>query len=223
MADILIAVGIALLTAVMAYMGVHVTLHPPIDAKKGQWRYGFILVGIAAVALIALQTWRNGASQAALHVQLNKIQHNTETPPLPPVVNVNIPPQASVPVKVTPIPTITYRSIPSGTLLNAPPSMSSPPTKPGVDIVATAKGDIPSPTFEAECDRPCVLVQAMAISDATRFNVLDTGNPNVSRIEFVIPATLPSGHQIIFSYQSRDNKPIYVKSFRLVNSTGHKG
>lgn len=103
MLDIGIAIGIAVLTAAMAYMGVHVSLHPPDHAVKGRWRLGFITIATAAIGLIAWQTQRGVSSQtklgsqiADLHSQLNKIQHNTETPP-----TVNVLPS---PVVINPAP-----------------------------------------------------------------------------------------------------------------------
>jgi hypothetical protein len=96
MLDIAIAIGIALLTVAMAYMGVHVTLHPPKDNKKAGWKVGFVGVALATVALITMQTIRNGRKQSSLHAQLNKIQHNTETPP-----TFNVPPSQVV---ITPSP-----------------------------------------------------------------------------------------------------------------------
>ena len=101
MVDIWVAISICALTAAMAYMGVHVTLHPPESHKaKRLWKAGFVSVAVLACVLIGVQTKRNDDSQSKLQAQLSKIQKQTETPPQvtvnvpaqgPPVVNVSTP------------------------------------------------------------------------------------------------------------------------------------
>ncbi|MGB7549228.1 MAG: hypothetical protein WBM14_15925 [Terracidiphilus sp.] len=82
MGDILIAVGICLLTAAMAYMGVHVTLHPPdSDNLKRAWKVGFCFVAVLACVLIAWQTKRGASTQSDLQVQLKDIRKNITKPP----------------------------------------------------------------------------------------------------------------------------------------------
>jgi len=90
MADIWLAVWLCLCTAGMAYMGVHLTMHhPESNAAEWRWKIGFIALALVTCGLIAWQTARNISRQEALQKRLDKIQHNTETPP---TVQVNLPP-----------------------------------------------------------------------------------------------------------------------------------
>lgn len=92
--DIWIPVGIGLLTFVLAYMGVHVTLYPPqADARIG-WALGFLAVAVLCCCGIGWQAVRSVTAQEGLQAQLNRIQHNTETPP---TVNVQPAPVTVVP------------------------------------------------------------------------------------------------------------------------------
>lgn len=102
--DILLPLGVGLLTFVLAGMGVYVTLYPPDDRSKKEWWVAFVLVALVGCGLIAWQAIRSVNTQESLQGLLNKIQHNTEQPPTvnvaPPIVNIppqNIPsPQAHV-------------------------------------------------------------------------------------------------------------------------------
>jgi hypothetical protein len=79
--DIILAIGVGLLTATMAYMGVQITLRPPeSDRAKACWTIGFIATALLACVLLALQTKRSGDAQSALQTQLTNIQRNTEHP-----------------------------------------------------------------------------------------------------------------------------------------------
>jgi hypothetical protein len=105
MVDILIAIGIGVLTIVIAYLGVHVTFHPADSAeKKSAYKVAFALCGLAACGLIAVQAYRNLKSQEALNAQLGRIETNTKTPP---TVQVNVP--ASPPTQVILQPTQTAK------------------------------------------------------------------------------------------------------------------
>lgn len=70
--DIIIAVSLGLVTAVMAYMGVHVTLHPPGEENKGRWRAGFIVVAVIACVLIGIQAYRAHRSSEDLQAEIAK-------------------------------------------------------------------------------------------------------------------------------------------------------
>src|SRR5215475_5267416 len=84
--DIAIAVGLAVLTATMGYLGVHVTLHPQSDPKQiTRFKWGFALCVVAAISLIAWQTVRSTNQQRENAALLSRIEKNTEHPP-----NVNI-------------------------------------------------------------------------------------------------------------------------------------
>lgn len=73
--DIWIAFGIAVFTFAMAYMGVHVTLHPPVtNSEKWFWKIGFGLCAALCVSLVIWQTVRNQASQKELTAQLSSIK-----------------------------------------------------------------------------------------------------------------------------------------------------
>jgi hypothetical protein len=81
MLDVIIAVGNGLLAAVMAFMGIYLTLHPPEGAlSKRWWKIAFIATAIAACLLVAWQTIRSNTTQASLQSQLDTIQRNTEQP-----------------------------------------------------------------------------------------------------------------------------------------------
>jgi hypothetical protein len=70
--DIIIAVLLWLLTAATAYMGFHVTLHPPEPGSKGFWKAGFIVVAILAAILIAIQAYRSYNSAQDLKAEIQK-------------------------------------------------------------------------------------------------------------------------------------------------------
>jgi hypothetical protein len=91
--DIFLAVVQAFVAAAAAYLGVHLTLHPPGESARAKLAYkaGFILCGLASIALIATQAYRNDQTQTALRGQLARIEKNTKTPPTVEVVN-NVPP-----------------------------------------------------------------------------------------------------------------------------------
>lgn len=84
--DIAIAVGLVALTAIMGYLGVHVTLHAQTDPRKIRlFKAGFVLCAVAMAALIVWQTVRATNQQRENAALLARIEKNTEHPP-----NVNI-------------------------------------------------------------------------------------------------------------------------------------
>jgi len=90
MLDIVVAIATALITALTAYLGIHVTLHPAESpCSKKLYKAGFILSGAMGVALVGIQSYRNNVAQGALQSQLNRIEHNSQEPPS---VQVNVPP-----------------------------------------------------------------------------------------------------------------------------------
>src|ERR1035437_8821818 len=71
--DIILAFLLWLLTAAMAYMGFHVTLHPPTEPRsKKFWKAGFIAVAILAAILIAIQAYRSYNSAQDLKAEIQK-------------------------------------------------------------------------------------------------------------------------------------------------------
>jgi hypothetical protein len=95
--DILIAIGIGAIAAATSYLGIRVATRPPyLEGKKRFYEAAFVLLGLSAVVLVVTQTVRNIQSQKALESQVNKIEKNTETPPVihftPPPINIP-PPQ----------------------------------------------------------------------------------------------------------------------------------
>ena len=90
--DIFLAALLFLVASATAYLGVHVTLHPPAtDKAKRSYKVAFLALTVVALGLIIWQTILNRRETGSLHAQLNKIQKNTETPPS---VTVNVPPSA---------------------------------------------------------------------------------------------------------------------------------
>jgi hypothetical protein len=74
--DILIGVGICLLMAVMAYMGMYVTLHTPTtDEEKTRWKLGFAALAVVSCLLVGWQIHRSTVSQNQLQDRLNNIRN----------------------------------------------------------------------------------------------------------------------------------------------------
>jgi hypothetical protein len=76
MADIVISAVLAVLTIAMAYLGVHVTLHPKTDSPKEQFWYksGFFACGIIAVSLVIVQGVRSVRTQRSASKQIASLQ-----------------------------------------------------------------------------------------------------------------------------------------------------
>jgi hypothetical protein len=76
MVDIIISAALAALTIVMAYLGVHVTLHPPNESQRARSLYkaGFFMCGILAVALVILQGVRTSKGQRDSATQIANLR-----------------------------------------------------------------------------------------------------------------------------------------------------
>jgi len=63
--DIVISAALAVVSIAMAYLGMHVTLHPPSESTRARFRYkvGFFLCGLLAVSLVTIQAIRSRKSQ----------------------------------------------------------------------------------------------------------------------------------------------------------------
>ena len=80
--DVLLAVASALVTLYIAYLGVHVTLHPPQDARtRRAYKIRFWACGLLAVALIIGQTVRNAETQSEIQTELAKIEAGVKGSP----------------------------------------------------------------------------------------------------------------------------------------------
>src|ERR1700733_14423483 len=77
--DISISAVLAVLTIVMAYLGVHVTLHPTDDPKKVRWyKIGFRACATGAVALVIWQGVRNGNAQNGFMANIDYLNHQVK-------------------------------------------------------------------------------------------------------------------------------------------------
>lgn len=90
----------------MAYLGVHLTMHPT-DSARHKWLYkaAFISCGLLMCSLIGIQTYRNNQAQDQLRAELDSIKKNTEQPPKVEITN-NIPEQKLPPNAASPIGTL---------------------------------------------------------------------------------------------------------------------
>jgi hypothetical protein len=96
--DIVLAICIFVLTAATAYLGVHVSLHPPqTDSQKKHYKVGFGGLTLLAAIAIGYQTYLGRVATDHLQTQLDTIQRNTQQPPVvnvpAPIVTVNSAPQ----------------------------------------------------------------------------------------------------------------------------------
>jgi hypothetical protein len=80
MFDIFISAGIAILTILMAYLGVHVTLHPKTDSPREQFWYkaGFLICGVLAVVLVIVQARRSTKTQEKAASQVSDLQRDIQ-------------------------------------------------------------------------------------------------------------------------------------------------
>ena len=62
----------------MAYLGVHVTLHPPNESPRAQrlYKVGFIICGLLTVVLVVVQGFRNNKSQLATNGQIGNLRND---------------------------------------------------------------------------------------------------------------------------------------------------
>lgn len=81
MVDVILAVGNGVVAFALAYMGVHVSLHPPREERKMAWTACFILVGLVTCGLIGLQAIRSNESVSALQSQLTGIRKSIHPAP----------------------------------------------------------------------------------------------------------------------------------------------
>jgi hypothetical protein len=74
MPEIVLAVAIGFFTIVTAYLGVHLTMHPP-ETNRAKWIYkgAFLFCGIITCVLIGIQAKRNQASQGILTGKVNNL------------------------------------------------------------------------------------------------------------------------------------------------------
>lgn len=77
--DIVLAAAIALFTCVLAYMGLHVTLHPQAPEAKNFWKAGFVIATAIVIVLVTCQTWRNLSEQNKTTSALTDLQKNLES------------------------------------------------------------------------------------------------------------------------------------------------
>jgi hypothetical protein len=77
--DIAIAAGLAILTIAMAYLGVHVTLHPADSPRSRFWyKVGFSACAVAAVGLVIWQGVRNGRAQSAFKADIADMKRDSK-------------------------------------------------------------------------------------------------------------------------------------------------
>jgi hypothetical protein len=142
--DIAISAVLAILTILMGYLGVHVTLHPaesPSTARR--YKIAFVFCAILTVCLVVWQGVRNSQTQSQLRQELVQIDQNTRTPPrvdvnVPaPQVNVQLPPAAQV-QKTGDRPILQ--------ILNEAPSSRAltPGTPLGMNVVIHNEGPVPA-------------------------------------------------------------------------------
>lgn len=72
--DIVISVALAALAVFAAYLGVRVTIHPPLMRHKWRYNLGFVLIGIVTAILLVVQGIRNGKAQEKAIGSINKIE-----------------------------------------------------------------------------------------------------------------------------------------------------
>ena len=78
MPDIFISASLAALTILMAYLGVHVTLHPPNESPRARYWYkvGFFVCGLLAVSLVITQGVRANKSQRTANNQIASLRQD---------------------------------------------------------------------------------------------------------------------------------------------------
>jgi hypothetical protein len=74
MDDIFVGVAVALTSAALAYMGWHVTLHPPSDQNKKRWVFGFVGLSLVSVVLAVVQAYRSKTSSEALNREILRLE-----------------------------------------------------------------------------------------------------------------------------------------------------
>ena len=64
MTNAAISVTLALMAAIMAYLGVHMSLHPPSERKQRAYKIAFVVLGLASVGLVWIQAKRGDDAAA---------------------------------------------------------------------------------------------------------------------------------------------------------------
>jgi len=74
--DIALSASLAVCTIVMAYLGVHVTLHPPNESARARKLYkaGFVICGVCSVGLVIWQGVRGRDAQVASAHRIDALQ-----------------------------------------------------------------------------------------------------------------------------------------------------
>jgi hypothetical protein len=78
MLDIAISAALAVLTIAMAYLGIHVTLHPPNESSKARLLYktGFFVCGCFMVCLVIAQSTRGKQAQRSAGNQIDGLKND---------------------------------------------------------------------------------------------------------------------------------------------------
>jgi hypothetical protein len=233
MGDIVIAVGICVLTAAMGYMGVHLTLHPVTTGPERRvWTGLFIVVTIGACLLIAWQTKRGIGTQKALEAELADLPNKFPKVPKPPTAQENaqallvledqrkpkeVPkaPYKRVSIPVTPPPVSTPSPQVAQLTTTQSPDISDRPDIPyKTKVVVQSSTDFPSLRLAVECDGPLSEGRGgfTGIMLMTNQGIMN-GHPNVFVITYQ-SATPPFGpsNPMILSFWSKE--PIHcTKAF----------
>jgi len=74
--EVFLSAALAACTIIMAYLGLHVTLHPPNDSPRARFWYkcGFFACGVCSIALIIWQGVRNTNAQRAFDSKVGELQ-----------------------------------------------------------------------------------------------------------------------------------------------------
>jgi hypothetical protein len=81
MMDVTIAVVSAITSVAMAYLGVHLAIHPPEMAEaKRSYKRGFVSLGLASVILIGVQAYRSDIAMKDLPREVAEYIRNTAPP-----------------------------------------------------------------------------------------------------------------------------------------------
>jgi hypothetical protein len=84
MLDVAIAILLSVTSIAMAYLGVHLTMHPAESQRaRTTYKVSFVVCGLIAVSLIGIQTYRNNGTWASVRSQMGRIEtgvQQTEKP-----------------------------------------------------------------------------------------------------------------------------------------------
>ena len=78
--DIVISTALTVVSIAMAYLGVHVTLHPPNESSHARFWYkaGFFVCGVVAVSLVSTQGIRGRNSQRSAANQIEALRQDVK-------------------------------------------------------------------------------------------------------------------------------------------------